>query len=157
MYKSGDVGGAGRRLGGIRLGAPGTGDLFVATVHRLVQGISWLWLGGFGRARGMPAQGGGGGRGGRHPPPPLPPPGWRGPGRGGARGALARGATLVPAGEWVMGRPRSALHFAAMFPRGAAARLAARRGEWGKAERVAASAVGLGRRGAGRVELAAAL
>jgi len=57
----------------------------------------------------------------------------------------------------VIERTLSELHFVAMFPRLAAARLAAQRGEWGKAERVAVAAVELGRRGAGRVELAAAL
>jgi LuxR family transcriptional regulator, maltose regulon positive regulatory protein len=51
----------------------------------------------------------------------------------------------------------SDLHFVAMFPRLAAARLATQRGEWSKAEHAAAAAVELGRRGAGRVELAAAL
>ena len=51
MYKSGDVGAAGRRLREIPPGAPGTDDPFVATVYRLVQGISWLWLGDFAQAR----------------------------------------------------------------------------------------------------------
>src|SRR5262249_15547478 len=58
MYKSGDVGGAGRRLGDIPPGAPGTEDPFVATVHRLGHGISWMWLGGSGRAPGPPGEAG---------------------------------------------------------------------------------------------------
>src|SRR5262249_56266378 len=56
MYKPGDVGGAGRRLGDIPPGAPGTEDPFVATVHRLVHGISWMWLGDFGPARELLAE-----------------------------------------------------------------------------------------------------
>src|SRR5262249_57668890 len=31
--------------------APRSDDPFVATVHRLVEGISWMWLGDFARAR----------------------------------------------------------------------------------------------------------
>src|SRR5262249_56422713 len=50
MYKSGDVGAARRRLGEIPPQAPWSDDPFVATVHRLPQGISWMWLGGFARA-----------------------------------------------------------------------------------------------------------
>ena len=42
MYKTGDVGGAEGRLREIPLS---TDDPFVATVHRLVQGISSMWLG----------------------------------------------------------------------------------------------------------------
>jgi LuxR family transcriptional regulator, maltose regulon positive regulatory protein len=156
MYKSGDVGGAGRRLGDIRLGAPGTDDPFVATVHRLVQGISWMWLGDFGRAREL-----------------LTEAARRAEADGNRlafiyaqgcralmavdRGDLALADTLVLDAESVIERTLSELHFVAMFPRLAAARLAAQRGEWGKAERAAVAAVELGRRGAGRVELAAAL
>jgi hypothetical protein len=56
-----------------------------------------------------------------------------------------------------VGRTLSDSHFVAMFPALAGARLAGRRGDWGQADRAAAAAVELGRRGAGRVELAAAL
>jgi LuxR family transcriptional regulator, maltose regulon positive regulatory protein len=48
MYKAGDVGGAAARLREI---SPSAGDPFIATVHRLVQGISWMWLGDASRAR----------------------------------------------------------------------------------------------------------
>src|SRR5262249_20248443 len=65
--------------------------------------------------------------------------------------------SLVLDAESVVERTLSDLHFVAMFPRLAAARLAARRGDWANAVRAAATAVELGRRGAGRVELAAAL
>ena len=47
MYKAGDVGGAAARLREI---SPSAEDPFIATVHRLVQGISWMWLGDTGRA-----------------------------------------------------------------------------------------------------------
>jgi len=47
MYKAGDVGGAAARLREI---SPSADDPFIATVHRLVQGISWMWLGDTGRA-----------------------------------------------------------------------------------------------------------
>jgi LuxR family maltose regulon positive regulatory protein len=49
------------------------------------------------------------------------------------------------------------VHFVAMFPALAAARLAAARGRWDDAAAAAESAAELGSRGAGRVELAAAL
>jgi len=47
LYKAGDVGGAAERLREI---SPSAADPFIATVHRLVQGISWMWLGDTGRA-----------------------------------------------------------------------------------------------------------
>src|ERR1700751_919442 len=73
------------------------------------------------------------------------------------RGDLALADTLVLDAESVIEQTLSDLHFVAMFPRLAAARLATERGEWSKAKRAAAAAGGLGRRGPGRVELAAAL
>src|ERR1043166_1585843 len=47
LYKAGDVGGAAARLREI---SPSADDPFIATVHRLVQGISWMWLGDADRA-----------------------------------------------------------------------------------------------------------
>jgi len=47
LYKAGDTGGAAARLREI---SPSADDPFIATVHRLVQGISWMWLGDTGRA-----------------------------------------------------------------------------------------------------------
>jgi LuxR family maltose regulon positive regulatory protein len=156
MYKSGDIGAAGRRLGGIPPGAPGTDDPFVATVYRLVRGISWMWLGDFAQAREL-----------------LIEAAQRAEADGNrlayiyaqgclalmavSRGDLTLADTLVLDAESVIERTLSDLHFVAMFPRLAAARLAAQRGEWSRAEHTAAAAVELGRRGAGRVELAAAL
>jgi LuxR family transcriptional regulator, maltose regulon positive regulatory protein len=73
------------------------------------------------------------------------------------RGDLGLAEALVLDAESVVEQTLSDLHFVAMFPRLAHARLAAQRGEWDAASRAAAVAVELGRRGAGRVELAAAL
>jgi LuxR family maltose regulon positive regulatory protein len=156
MYKSGDVGGAAGRLAEIPLAAPGADDPFVATVHRLVRGISSMWLGDFARAGEM-----------------LTEAARRAEADGNrlayiyaqgcqalmavGRGDLAFAEALVLEAESVIEKTLSDLHFVATFPRLAAARLAAGRGEWDRAQRAAAAAVELGRRGAGRVELAAAL
>ena len=156
MYKSGDVGAAGQRLGDIRLEAPGTDDPFVATVHRLVQGISWMWLGDFGRARELLTEAARRAEADGNRLAYIYAQGYRAL-MAVDRGDLALADTLVLDAESVIERTLSELHFVAMFPRLAAARLAAQRGEWGKAERAAVAAVELGRRGAGRVELAAAL
>jgi LuxR family maltose regulon positive regulatory protein len=156
MYKSGDVGEAGRRLGDIPLGAPGTDDPFVATVQRLVQGISWLWLGDFGRARELLSEAARRAESDGNRLAYIYAQGCRAL-MAVDRGDLALADTLVLDAESVIERTLSDLHFVAMFPRLAAARLAARRGEWVNAVQAAAAAVDLGRRGAGRVELAAAL
>ena len=156
MYKSGDVGGAARRLGDIPPGAPGTEDPFVATVHRLVQGISWMWLGDFGHARELLAEAARRAEADGNRLAYIYAQGCRALMAVG-RGDHALADTLVLDAESVIERTVSDLHFVAMFPRLAAARLAARRGEWAAAVRAAAAAVELGRRGAGRVELAAAL
>ena len=73
------------------------------------------------------------------------------------RGDLALADSLVLDAQSAVGQTLSDSHFVAMFPALAGARLAAERGDWAGAERAAAAAVELGRRGAGRVELAAAL
>ncbi len=155
-YKSGDVGGAGRRLAEIPPGAPGTDDPFVATVHRLVQGISWMWLGDFGHARELLTEAARRAEADGNRLAYIYAQGYRAL-MAVDRGDLALADTLVADAESVVERTLSDLHFVAMFPRLAAARLAARRGEWTAAVRAAVAAVELGRRGAGRVELAAAL
>jgi LuxR family transcriptional regulator, maltose regulon positive regulatory protein len=153
MYKTGDVGGAGRRLQEI---SPSADDPFIATVHRLVQGISSMWLGDADRARDLLAEAA------------------RRAENDGNRlayiyaegclallavnhGDLALAGTLVLDAESAVGQTLSDSHFVAMFPALAGARLAAQVGDWARAEHAAAAAVELGRRGAGRVELAAAL
>jgi LuxR family maltose regulon positive regulatory protein len=153
MYKTGDVGGAAGRLQEI---APSADDPFIATVHRLVQGISSMWLGDADRAQELLAEAAR----------------WaEGDGNRLAyiyaegclallavnRGDLALADSLVLDAQSTVGRTLSDSHFVAMFPALAAARLAAQRGDWAHAGPAAASAVELGRRGAGRVELAAAL
>jgi LuxR family maltose regulon positive regulatory protein len=153
MYKTGDVGGAARRLEEI---SPSADDPFIATVHRLVQGISSMWLGDADRARDLLAEAA------------------RRAESDGNRlaytyaegclallavnhGDLALAGSLVLDAESAVAQTLSDSHFVAMFPALAGARLAAQLGDWGKAGRAAAAAVELGRRGAGRVELAAAL
>src|SRR5215471_15290007 len=156
IYKSGDVGGAAQRLGDISQDAPGADDPFVATVHRLVQGISWLWLGDFGHAQELLAEAARRAEADGNRLAYIYAQGCRALMAEG-RGDLALADTLALDAESVSERTVSDMHFVAMFPRLAAARLAARRGEWAAAVRAATAAVELGRRGAGRVELAAAL
>ena len=151
-YKTGDVGGAAGRLREISL----SDDPFVATVHRLVQGISSMWLGDADRAWEL-----------------LTEAARRAEGDGNrlayiyAEGCLALLAvdredltlagSLVLDAESAVGQTLSDSHFVAMFPALAGARLGRKRADWAGARRAAAAAVELGRRGAGRVELAAAL
>jgi LuxR family maltose regulon positive regulatory protein len=156
MYKSGDVGAAQRRLGETPPQAPGTDDLFVATVHRLVEGISWMWLGDFARARELLIEAARRAEADGNRLAYIYAQGCRAL-LAVSRGDLPLADTLVLDAESVIERTLSDLHFVAMFPRLAAARLGIQRGEWAAAVRVSAAAVELGRRGAGRVELAAAL
>jgi LuxR family maltose regulon positive regulatory protein len=153
MYKTGDVGAAAARLREI---SPSTDDPFIATVHRLVQGISWMWLGDTGRAREL-----------------LVEAAQRAEGNGNRlayiyaegcrallavhRGDLALADSLTADAELAVGQTLSDSHFVAMFPALARARLAIKRMDWAGARRAAEAAVELSRRGAGRVELAAAL
>jgi LuxR family maltose regulon positive regulatory protein len=153
MYKTGDVGGAAARLREI---SPSSDDPFIATVHRLVQGISWMWLGDTGRAREL-----------------LVEAARRAEDDGnrlayiyaeGCRallavnwGDLALADSLAADAESAVGQTLSGSHFVAMFPALARARLGLKRADWAGARRAAQAAVELGRRGAGRVELAAAL
>ena len=153
LYKSGDVGEAERRLGGIPLTAD---DPFVAAVHRLVQGISSMWLGDFGRARELLLEAARRAEDDDNRLAYIYAQGCQALMAAG-RGDLGLAEALVLDAESVVRLTLSDLHFVAMFPRLAHARLAARRGEWDAASHAAAAAVELGRRGAGRVELAAAL
>jgi LuxR family maltose regulon positive regulatory protein len=153
MYKAGDVGGASARLREI---SPSTDDSFIATVHRLVQGISWMWLGDTDRAREL-----------------LMEAARRAEDEGNRlayiyaegcrallavnRGDVALADSLVADAESAVGQTLSDSHFVAMFPALARARLGIERADWAGARHAAGAAVELGRRGAGRVELAAAL
>jgi LuxR family maltose regulon positive regulatory protein len=152
-FKIGDVGRAAQVLKGI--GGSVT-DPFVLTVSELLTGVCALWLGDAARARvALEAATRTATR--MH--------------NGLARvytlgcravlavecGDLANADTLVSAGETHVDEDHSDAHFVAMFPALARARLSAATGEWVAARAAAERAVELARRGAGQVELAAAL
>ena len=144
MYKTGDVGGAAGRLQEI---SPSADDPFIATVHRLVQGISSMWLGDADRARELLAEAA-----------------RRAEGDGNRlayiyaegclallavnRGDLALADSLVLDAESAVGQTLSDSHFVAMFPALAGARLAARaRGlGWCRARRSGGGGTGPPRR-----------
>jgi hypothetical protein len=73
------------------------------------------------------------------------------------RGDLVLADSLGVAAESAVGQALSDSHFVAMFPALARAWLGIERADWTGARQAAGLAVELGRRGAGRVELAAAL
>jgi LuxR family transcriptional regulator, maltose regulon positive regulatory protein len=153
MYKSGDVGGAAARLREI---SPSADDPFIATVHRLVQGISWMWLGDAGRARELLVEAARRAEDDGNRLAYIYAEGCRAL-LAVNRGDLALADSLVTNAESAVGQTLSDSHFVAMFPALARARLAIKRVDWAVARRAAEAAVELGRRGAGRVELAAAL
>jgi LuxR family maltose regulon positive regulatory protein len=153
MYKAGDVGGAAARLREI---SPSADDPFIATVHRLVQGISWMWLGDTGRARELLAEAARRAEGDGNRLAYIYAEGCRAL-LAVNRGDLALAGSLVADAESAVGQTLSGSHFVAMFPALARARLAIERADWAGARQAAGAAVELGRRGAGRVELAAAL
>ena len=153
MYKTGDVGGAAARLRKI---SPSADDPFVATVHRLVQGISSMWLGDADRARELLVEAGRRADGDGNRLAYIYAVGYRAL-LAVDRGDLALADSLVLDAESAVGQTLSDSHFVAMFPALARARLGLKRADWAGAPRAAAAAMELGRRGAGRVELAAAL
>jgi LuxR family maltose regulon positive regulatory protein len=153
MYKAGDVGGAATRLREI---SPGTDDPFTATVHRLVGGISWLWLGDADRARELLVEAARRAEADGNRLAYIYAEGCRAL-LAVNRGDLALADSLVTDAESAVGQALSDSHFVAMFPALARGRLALKRADWATAWRAATAAVELGRRGAGRVELAAAL
>jgi LuxR family transcriptional regulator, maltose regulon positive regulatory protein len=153
MYKTGDVGGAAARLREI---SPSTDDPFIATVHRLVQGISWMWLGDTGRARELLVEAARRAEDDGNRLAYIYAEGCRAL-LAVNRSDLALADSLVADAESAVGETLSDSHFVAMFPALARARLAIKRVDWPGARRAAQAAVELGRRGAGRVELAAAL
>ena len=153
MYKTGDLGGAAGRCGR-SLSAPMTRSWRPST--GLLQGISSMWLGDADRAGGL-----------------LTEAARRAEADGNRlayiyaegclallavnRGDLTLADSLVLDAESAVGQTLSDSHFVAMFPALAGARLGLKHADWAGARRAAAAAVELGRRGAGRVELAAAL
>jgi LuxR family maltose regulon positive regulatory protein len=150
-FKSGNVPLAAERLAVVhgRLTDP-----FLLTVQDLVAGVCALWLGGTAVERLRRAAARAQDTGNRLA-------------RIYALGAAALASVIGedrPAAERLLAEAEDAVadglvdvHFVAMFPALAAARLAAARGRWEDAAAAAASAAELGSRGAGRVEHAAAL
>ena len=153
MYKAGDVGGAAARLREI---SPSADDPFIATVHRLVQGISWMWLGDADRARELLVEAARRAEDDGNRLAYIYAEGCRAL-LAVTRGDLALADSLVADAESAVGRALSDSHFVAMFPALARARLGIERADWAGARRAAGAAMELGRRGGGRVELAAAL
>jgi len=153
LYKAGDVGRAAARLREI---SPSTDDPFIATVHRLVQGISWMWLGDTGRARELLVEAARRAEDDGNRLAYIYAEGCRAL-LAVNRGDLVLADSLVADAESAVGKTLSDSHFVAMFPALARARLGIERADWSGAQQAAEAAVELGRRGAGRVELAAAL
>jgi LuxR family transcriptional regulator, maltose regulon positive regulatory protein len=153
MYKTGDVSGAVARL---REFSPGADDAFIATVHRLVLGMALMWLGDADRAWELLAEGARRAEDDNNHLAYLCAEGYRAL-LAVNRGDLALAESLVADAESAVGRTLSDSHFLAMFPALARARLELRHADWAGAWRAATTAVELGRHGAGRVELAAAL
>ena len=152
IYKTGDVGGAAGRLREIPL----SDDPFVATVHRLVQGISSMWLGDASAARELLLEATRRAEGDGNRLAYIYAEGCRAL-LAVNREDLALAGSLVLDAESAVGQTLSDSHFVAMFPALARARLGLKCADWTEARRAATAAVELGRRGAGRVELAAAL
>ena len=153
MYKTGDVGGAEVRLREIPFSSD---DPFVSTVHRLVQGISAMWLGNAGRARELLSEAGRRAEADANRLAYIYAEGCLAL-LAVNRGDLAFADSLVLDAESAVGQTLSDSHFVAMFPAMAEARLGLKSADWARARRAAMAAVELGRRGAGQVELAAAL
>ena len=153
LYKAGDVGGAAARLREI---SPSADDPFIATVHRLVQGISWMWLGDTGRAGELLVEAARRAEADGNRLAYIYAEGYRAL-LAVNRGDLRLADSLVSDAESAVGQTLSGSHFVAMFPALARARLGTERADWAGARHAAGVAVELGRRGAGRVELAAAL
>jgi LuxR family transcriptional regulator, maltose regulon positive regulatory protein len=153
MYKTGDAGGAATLLRAI---PPDAKDAFIATVHRLILGVTLTWLGDAHCARELLVEAG---RRAEEDDNHLAyrcAQGYQAL-LAVTRGDLALADSLARDGESAVGQTLSESHFIAMFPALARARLELRRAAWADAWRAATTAVERGRRGAGRVELAAAL
>ena len=153
LYKAGDTGEAAARLREI---SPSADDPFIATVHRLVQGISWMWLGDADRAGELLLEAARRAEADGNRLAYIYAEGYRAL-LAVNRGDLALADSLLADAESAVGQTLSDSHFVAMFPALARARLGIERADWAGARHAAGMAVELGRRGASRVELAAAL
>ena len=153
MYKTGNVSGAAALLGE---NSPGADDAFLGTVHRLIQGIAHMWLGDPDDAWELLVEAGRRAQDDDNHLAYLCAKGYQGL-LAVDRGDVVFAELMVSEAESAVGRTLSDTHFLAMFPALARARLELRRAQWAVAWRAATAAVELGRNGAGRVELAAAL
>ena len=131
MYKAGDVGGAAARLREI---SPSADDPFIATVHRLVQGISWMWLGDTDRARELLVEAARRAEDDGNRLAYIYAEGCRAL-LAVNRGDLALADSLVADAESAVGQTLSDSHFVAMFPALARARLGIERADWAGARR----------------------
>ena len=153
MYKTGDVGGAAAQLREI---SPNADDAFIATVHRLVLGMTSMWLGDADRAWGLLVEAARRAEDDGNQLASICAAGYQAL-LAVNRGDLTLADSLAADAESAVGRTLSASHFVTMFPALARARLKLRHADWPGAWRAATTAVERGRRGAGRVELSAAL
>jgi LuxR family transcriptional regulator, maltose regulon positive regulatory protein len=153
MYKTGDVGGAAALLRAI---PPNADDAFIATVHGLILGVTLTWLGDADCARDLLIEAAHRAEDDDNHLAYRCAQGYQAL-LAVTRGDLALADSLAGDGESAVGQTLSESHFIAMFPALARARLELRRAAWADAWRAATTAVERGRRGAGRVELAAAL
>jgi hypothetical protein len=123
MYKTGDMGGAAGRLREISV----SDDPFVATVHRLVQGISSMWLGNADRARELLTEAARRAEGDRNRLAYIYAEGCLAL-LAANREDLTLAGSLVLNAESAVGQTLSDSHFVAMFPALAGARLGLKRG-----------------------------
>jgi ATP/maltotriose-dependent transcriptional regulator MalT len=153
LYKTGDVGGAAALLREI---SPNTDDAFIATVHRLILGVTLMWLGDADRAWELLAEAARRAEDDDNRLARMCAEGYQAL-LAVNRGDIALADRLAGHAESAVGHTLSDSHFIAMFPALARARLELQRADWAGAWRAATTSVERGRHGAGRVELAAAL
>ena len=153
LYKTGDVGGAAALLREI---SPNADDAFIATVHRLILGVTLMWLGDADRAWELLAEAARRAEDDDNRLARMCAEGYQAL-LAVNRGDIALSDRLAGHAESAVGHTLSDSHFVAMFPALARARLELQRADWAGAWRAATTSVERGRHGAGRVELAAAL
>ena len=153
MYKPGNVGGAAALL---RETSPSADDPFIATVHRLILGVTLTWLGNADHAWDLLVEAARRADDDDNRLAYACAEGYQAL-LAVNRGDLALADSLAGDAETAVGQTLSESHFTAMFPALARARLELRHADWAGAWRAATTAVERGRRGGGRVELAAAL
>lgn len=153
LYKTGDVGGAAALLREI---SPNADDAFIATVHRLILGVTLMWPGDADRAWELLAEAARRAEDDDNRLARMCAEGYQAV-LAVNRDDIALADRLAGHAESAVGRTLSDSHFVAMFPALARARLELQRADWAGAWRAVTTSVERGRHGAGRVELAAAL